>query len=113
MRNAVLAFCLGIALWSYAGWSAHPRELWDVPAFWPVWAVAILLAGALGLTRDSRPLRDTGLLFLPILGVLTVSTLISGGNAGLLPLGIAAVAVLALPGFALARLAHRLTARRR
>lgn len=113
MRNAVLALVLGAALWSVAGWLAHPRELWDVPAFWPVWGLAILCAGGLGLARDSRPLRDTGLLFLPILGVLAVSTLQSGGSASLLPLGLVAVAVLALPGLALAWLAQRLTITRR
>jgi hypothetical protein len=113
MRNAILALVLGTALWSVAGWLSHPRELWDVPAFWPVWGLAILCAGALGLARDSRPLRDTGLLFLPIFGVLTISTLHSGGGANLLPLGIVAVAVLALPGLALAWLAQRLTAARR
>ena len=113
MRNAVLALVLGTALWSVAGWLAHPRELWDVPAFWPMWGLAILCAVGVGLARDSPPLLDTGLLFLPILGVLTVSTLQSGGGAGLLPLGLVAVAVLALPGLALAWLAQRLTAARR
>ncbi len=113
MRNAALSVVLGTALWSVAGWLAHPRELWDVPAFWPVWGLAILCAGGLGLGRDSRPMRDTGLLFLPILGVLTVSTLQTGGSASLLPLGLIAVAVLALPGLALAWLAQRLTAARR
>lgn len=112
MRNAVLALVLGTALWSVAGWFAHPREIWDVPAFWPVWGLAILFAGGLGLSRDSRPLRDTGLLFLPILGVLTISALLTGRGASLLPLGLVAVAVLALPGLGLSRLAQRLTASR-
>jgi hypothetical protein len=113
MSTAVIAFVLGTALWSFAGWAAHPRELWDVGVFWPVWGGAILIAGALGLTRDSRPFRDSALLFLPMLGVLTAQTLLTGGSANLLPLGLVAFALLAAPGLMLARLAHRLTARRR
>ena len=108
MNPAALAFVLGAALWSYAGWATHPRELWDEAVFWTVWAVAILACGALGLMRDSRPLRDSFLLFLPILGVLTAQTLMTGGSASLLPLGLIAVAVLALPGWGLAALARHL-----
>jgi hypothetical protein len=97
-----LPLLIGTVLWSYAGWSAHPRELWDVSTFQPVWLTATLTAGAFGVTRDSKPLRDTGLLFLPIFGVLTATTLLTGGSAGLLPLGILAVVVLSLPGLTLA-----------
>lgn len=111
MSTAPVAFILGAALWSYAGWAAHPRELWDVGAFWPAWGLAVLAAGLLGLTRASRPLRDTGLLFLPILGVLTVQSLLTGGSASMFPLGLVAVAVLALPGWLLAALARRLRRR--
>lgn len=111
MQTAVIAVLLGSALWSFAGWAAHPRELWDVPAFWPVWGAAILAAGLLGLARASKPARDTALLFLPIIGVLTAQTVVTGGSASLLPLGLVAVAVLALPGWLLARLARRLRGR--
>lgn len=68
MRCALAALFIGIALWSLAGWAAFPRELWDVPGFWPVWGLAILGAGAVGLCRASHPLRDTALLFLPLSG---------------------------------------------
>lgn len=111
MHASVLALVLGTVLWSVTGWVAHPHELWDVGGFWPVWGLAILIAAALGLTRDSRPLRDTALLFLPLLGVLTVQTLLTGGSASLLPLGLVAVAVLALPGWLLAKLTRRLRRR--
>jgi hypothetical protein len=113
MNNRLFALVSGTVLWSLAGWIAHPRELWDVGFFWPVWGVAILIAGALGLTRGSRPFPDTALVFLPLLGVLTVQTLVNGGSANLLPLGLVAFAILAAPGLILARLAYRLTARRR
>jgi hypothetical protein len=109
----LLPLLIGTALWSWAGWAAHPRELWDVPAFRPVWIAATLAAAAFGLTRDSRPLRDTGLLFLPILGVLTVSTVLTSGSASLLPLGLVLITALALPGLVLASVANRLTAGRR
>jgi hypothetical protein len=108
--RALLPLLLGTLVWSWAGWSAHPRELWDVPAFWQAWPVATGLAAAFGATRASHPLRDTAFLFLPILGVLTVSTGLTGGNASMLPLGILLVAALALPGLALAWMTKRLTA---
>lgn len=108
MTNTVIALAIGIILWSAAGWLAHPRELWDVSGFWLIWGVAILIAGVLGLAPGSRPALDTGFLFLPILGVLTVSTLLTGGSASLLPLGLVAVAILALPGWALAGFLRRL-----
>jgi hypothetical protein len=109
--RALLPLLIGIALWSFAGWSAHPRELWDVPAFQPVWIAATLAAAVFGLTRASRPLRDTAFLFLPIIGVLTVTTVMTGGSASMLPLGIILIAALALPGLALAWVANRLAAR--
>lgn len=76
--------------------------------FWTVWGLAIPACGALRLMRASRPLCDSFLLALPILGVLTVQTLMTGGSDSLLPLGLIAVAVLALPGWGLAALARRL-----
>jgi hypothetical protein len=109
----LLPLLIGIALWSWAGWSAHPRELWDVPAFQPVWIAATLAAAAFGFTRASQPLQDTALVFLPILGVLVVSTVLTGGSASLLPLSIVLITALALPGFALAWVANRLSASRR
>lgn len=111
--RALLPLLIGSALWSYAGWSAHPRELWDAPAFQPVWLIATLAAGMFGGTRDSKPMRDTGLIFLPIFGALTVSTLLTGGSASLLPLGILAVILLALPGLALAWVVKRVAVARR
>jgi hypothetical protein len=111
--RVILPLLLGTALWGAVGWSAYPRELWDASAFWQAWPVATLLAAAFGGTRESRPLRDTGLLFAPIIGVLIVTALLTGGSASLLPLGMILVAALALPGLALAWAAHRLTARRR
>jgi hypothetical protein len=111
--RALLPLLIGTALWSWAGWSAFPHELWDMPAFHPTWIAASLAAAGFGLTRGSRPLRDTGLLFLPILGVLTVTTLMTGGSASLLPLSLVLIAALALPGLALAWVANRLTKARR
>ncbi len=109
--RALLPLLIGTTLWSCAGWSAHPRELWDVPVFQPVWIAATLAAAAFGLTRASRPLQDTAFLFLPIIGVLSVSTVLTGGSASMLPLGLVLIAALSLPGLALAWVANRLRAR--
>lgn len=108
MGNSTIALGLGAVLWSVLGWLTFPRELWDVGAFWMFWGLAVLFAGALGLSRASRPFLDTALLFAPMIGVLTVTTLLTGGSASLLPLGLIAVLVLALPGWVLARAARRL-----
>jgi hypothetical protein len=105
--RTLLPLLIGTALWSYAGWSAHPRELWDVSAFQPVWLIATLTAAGFGVTRDSKPMRDTGLIFLPIFGALTATTLLTGGSASLLPLGILAVVILALPGLVLSWVVKR------
>ena len=109
----LLPLLLGTLLWSWAGWSAFPREIWDAPAFWQAWPVATGFAAAFGVTRASHPLRDTVLLFAPIIGVLLVSTLLTGGGASLLPFGLILIGALALPGLALAWAANRLTTRRR
>lgn len=108
MNTPAISFVTGLALWSAAGWLSHPRELLDHPVFWGVWIGATLIGGGLGLTRRARPLRDTALLFLPILPVLLVTALLTGRDFGLLPLGMIYVAVIALPALGLALLAQRM-----
>jgi hypothetical protein len=108
MRATILSLALGTGLWSYAGWASQPRELWDVPAFWPVWGLAILAAGSLTVLRGARPLHVTAAMFLPILAVLLVTGIAAGRGLGLLPLGLLAVGVLALPALLLSALVARL-----
>jgi hypothetical protein len=112
MNTPAISLVTGFALWSTAGWLSHPRELLDHPVFWVVWLGATLIAGGLGLARRARPLRDTALLFLPILPVLLVTALLTGRGFGLLPLGLIYVAVIALPALGLATLARRLAGAR-
>lgn len=95
-------FLIGLALWSCAAWAAHPRELWDVPAFWTVWGAAVLTTAVLAALRPDQVLRQTALVFVPLLLVLAVTGLANGGGAGLMPLGLLAVLALALPAWALA-----------
>ena len=72
--RALLPLLIGTALWSYAGWSAHPRELWDVSTFQPVWLAATLAAAAFGVTRGQQaPCAIPAFMFLPIFGALTVN----------------------------------------
>jgi hypothetical protein len=110
MRAWLFPLLTGTALWSYAGWSAHPRELWDVPAFWPVWGAAILATAILAATNGNAR-RTTALVFLPLLVVLTVSAILTGRGFGLLPLGLLAVLVLAQPAWGLSSLTRRLRRR--
>jgi len=99
---------IGSLLWGAAGWFAHPREIWDVPAFWPAWGASILAAAVLGSLQPGSALRQSTLLFAPLLAVLLGSAILTGRGFGLLPLGLLAVVVLALPALGLAALTSRL-----
>lgn len=109
----LLPLLIATLLWSCAGCSAHPRELRHLPAFPSASLAATLAAAAFGSTGESHPLRDMGLLFLPILGVLTVPTILTSGSASLLPLGLVLIAALVVSGLALAWIVNRLVAGRR
>ena len=97
---------IGLALWSCAAWAAHPRDLWDAPAFWTVWGAAIFCSLIFATLRPDQALRQTALVFLPLIPVMVVSALIAGGGEGvsLVP----AVVLLALPAWGLALLLIRL-----
>ena len=111
MKQIVVPLFLGAMLWATIGWLTHPRELWDVPAFWIGWLLATLTTGVFGLLRGAPAWQITAALFGPILPVLLVSAGLTGRDLGLFPLGLVVVAVLALPGLGLAYLAKRLVRR--
>lgn len=97
---------LAALIWAIAARLAWPREIWDVPGFWWAWGVATLLAGAGGWMLR-RPVVAAALAFGPLVAVLAVGAVLSGGGIGLWPMALAAAAVLALPGLGLAALIAR------
>ncbi len=93
---------LGSLLWFATGLVAFPREVWDTSAFWNAWSAAITLTGACGYLWPGHALRHAGLAFAALPVVLLATGLATGGSLSLLPLGLAAMAALALPGAILA-----------
>lgn len=107
-----LALLLAFALWGGVAWIAWPREIWDAPVFGRAWGAATILAGGLGYLFARMPALAPALVFSPLAVVLVVSGLLTGSGFGLLPLGLALIAVLALPALGLSWLASRLSQRR-
>jgi hypothetical protein len=97
---------VAVLIWAIAARLAWPREIWDVPGFWWAWGAATLLAGAGGWMLGG-PVVVAALVFGPLVAVLAVGAVLSGGGIGLWPLALAAAAVLALPGLGLAAVAAR------
>lgn len=106
-RTLVLGAVAGTAIWAWAMLGAGGREIWDLPVFWShFYPAALLVAGLLGLLPRSRPWLCAAAIFLPLLPVIALA----GGGFGLLPLGVAMIVILAVPGAALAWVAARATA---
>lgn len=102
MTAILVPLILGTLLWSATGFIAYPREIWDVDAFWTVWPAAIILTSACGFVWPGHAFRHASLIFGPLLGVMLATGLATGSSFSLLPLGLAAMAALALPGAILA-----------
>ncbi len=108
----ILPLLVGTGLWGFSVWSAYPRELWDIPAFWWSWGLSILLTGGLGAAFPGQSLVHTALVFLPLPIILGGAALATGGGFGLLPVTLLLVAGLGLPAWGLAALAGRIMQRR-
>ncbi|HUO68708.1 MAG TPA: hypothetical protein VMV37_14295 [Gammaproteobacteria bacterium] len=87
------------------------REAWDSPLYWSAaYPLCIVLAALLAYAAPERPGRWASAVMLvqPIVMVLK-----SGGDLGLLPLGLILFAVLTLPVLAVAKVAASLRVRAR
>jgi len=85
------------------------REAWDSPLYWSAaYPLCIALAALLAYAAPERPWRWAFAVMLvqPVVMVLT-----SGGDFGLLPLGLFLFAILALPPIVAARLCSSLRLR--
>jgi hypothetical protein len=99
----------GALLWLATMAASGRREAWDSPLYWSVaYPLCIALAALLGYAAPERPWR-WGLAVMLVQPVVMVLT--SGGDFGLLPLGLILFAILALPPIIAARLCSRLRPR--
>ncbi len=107
----IFPLLVGSGLWGFSIWSAYPRELWDIPAFWVSWGISILLTGGLAAIFPGQNRINTTLVFLPLPIILAVTTFATGGGFGLLPLSVLLVIVLSLPAWGLAAIVDRFLTR--
>lgn len=102
-----LAGALGFLLWLVASIISGEREPWDASLYWAAaYPLALLACGVLGYYFPQRPWRYALVLF----EAQFVAMCIRNGELGnLWPLGMALLAILALPGMLAAQVAARLS----
>jgi hypothetical protein len=103
----LLLLCVALAggalLWLATAAVSGRSEAWDSPLYWSAaYPLCIALAALLAYLAPDRPGRWASAVMLvqPIVMVLG-----SGGDFGLLPLGLILFAILTLPAFAAAKVA--------
>jgi len=104
-----VALVVGASLWLGTAAMSGRREAWDSQLYWLAgYPLCIALAAVLAYFAPGRPARWAFAVMLvqPIAMVLS-----SGGDFGLLPLGLLLFAILALPAFAAAKVAASIRAR--
>ena len=100
----------GALLWLLAAGISGRREAWDSSLYWAMaYPLSIALAGALGYRVPHRPWRWGLAVMLAQAAVLVVS----GGDFGLLPLGLIVFSILALPAIGVAAFMARIRLRAR
>ena len=93
------AFLAGTILWSLATIAAGGREVWDTSLYWTAaYPVALLIGAGLAAAFPERAWRWPLVVMLAQMPVM----LATGSGLGLLPLGLALLAILSLPGMAIA-----------
>ncbi len=110
---AIVSFTCGLTLWVIATLVGGRTEVWDNPAFWTVaYPASLGLSCVLGFAFPFRTWLWPLLVFAALELVITTTGLARGGGAGLLPFGLAVIAVLALPGIAASAIAGWVARRR-
>ena len=95
------AFALGTLLWALATIALGGREPWDSNVYWTIaYPAALVLSGGLGALFPARPWRWPLVLMIAQLPVMAAS----GSGLGLWPLTMGLLAILSLPGMAIASL---------
>lgn len=102
-----IAIAAGAILWGVTVALSGRGEPWDAPGYWSIaYPIAVLLSGALGYFFPDKPWRWAVTVIFMQLPVM----ILNGPGFGLLPLGLALLAVLSLPAIWLARLGARIRA---
>jgi hypothetical protein len=104
----------GLLLWGLSSLSGGGREPWDLPSFWTIaYPAALALCGVLGFFFPVRPWRWPLIVFAMLGVVMAAGGLMRGSDLGMLPPGLVLLAVLALPGVAVAAVGAAFGRRRR
>lgn len=103
-RAWAIAIGGGALLWILAAAIGGRREAWDSSLYWAVaYPLSIALAGWLGYSYPAKPWRWG----LAVMLAQAVVLVFSGSDFGLLPLGLIAFSILALPAIGAAALMAR------
>lgn len=105
---AIIAFALGVALWTLAGFIDGVREPWDGRSFWIFYVTALALAAMLGAFAERLAWLAGAAVILAMLPVMLVAT----GVGSLIVLGVILLAIMALPAMATAQVAFALAHRK-
>ncbi len=109
-NSLAVAASTGFCLWLAASWLSHQREPWDSSVFWFVaYPLAILACALLGYKFPRHSWRWVVALFASQFAAMCV---LNQELGNLWPLGLALFAVMALPGFLIAKVAARFGAAR-
>lgn len=107
-RAWAIAIGGGALLWILAAAIGGRREAWDSSVYWTVaYPLGIALAGWLGYSYPARTWRWG----LAVMLAQAVVLVFSGSDFGLLPLGLVAFSILALPAIGAAALMARVRRR--
>ena len=97
------ALAAGALLWLGTATVSGRREAWDSPLYWSAaYPLCIVIAASFAYLAPEKPARWA---FSVMLVQPIVMMFGSGGDFGLLPLGLILFAILALPAFAAAKVA--------
>jgi hypothetical protein len=104
-----IALVAGIVIWLAASFIMGKKEPWDSSVYWwLVYPLAIAACGFLGYRYPERPWLSSLVLFE---GQFVGMVIRSGEVGNLWPLGMALLAIMAIPGMIVAALAARVARR--
>lgn len=102
-RASVVA---GGLIWGWIAAASDRTEVWDAPQFWSYgYPLALAACAVLGFAWPQGPWRWAVLVFGMLFAVMLAQGIASGSSLSMLPLGLVMLAILALPGVALAAFA--------
>jgi hypothetical protein len=102
-RASVVA---GGLIWGWVAAADERTEVWDAPQFWTLaYPLALAACCILGFAWPERPWRWAIVVFVMLLAVMLGQATAAGSSLSILPSGLIVLAVLALPGAAIASFA--------